>query len=180
MLKFVGVANILFFVVSLRYLVARNRWWDIRKHTASDLARSATTGVYFNLVLLLFSIGQVIFALAVYRSIHSYVSSMVVPLFIIGGAFLCITSLFSTHKFPLVHGLSAMLCALFVGPGVALMGIGILRIHFSIGVFLVGVTCLIPATYAARHRLSGGLFEIPIFVVVFLWNILFSVVVFTL
>lgn len=180
MIKLIGIINLIFFFSAVVLLVLKNKWFTIKKYTISDLASSKKTGKLFNISLFIFSINQVIFAILVYHSLSSYVNNLALPLFVIGGLFLCIASLYSTNKYPRVHEYSAIISGLTVGLGVILLAFGLIKINIVIGTFVALITCLIPLVFLYRNHFSGGMFEIPLFAIVSLWNITLSLYLFNL
>ncbi|MEI7579869.1 MAG: DUF998 domain-containing protein [bacterium] len=178
MLNYIGIINIIFFIATVAILIRKNPWFTIKKHTLSDLARSEKTGKLFNLTLLIFSVNQVIFAVAVYLKLADQVSHFVLPLFIIGGIFLGFASFFTTHKYPLIHTITAILCTACVGTAVILLAIALLKINYFWGLLIIGATASLPLIYINKRFLPGGIFEIPIFSVIALWNFIFSLLLF--
>jgi hypothetical membrane protein len=178
MLKLIGIFNIVFFLSAITYFASKNRGFSIKKYEICYLASYRKTGVLFNISLFISSVSQVIFALIICNSMSTEFSIFSMPLFILGGIFLCLASIFPLNKYHKLHHFSAVLCAIFVSLGVLFLALGILEIHFILGLILLVVTCLILLSYLLRLFLPGGLYQIPMLTLVGVWNILFSVYLF--
>ena len=179
MIKFIGIINIIFFFLAIYILITKSKGFTLKKHTISHLASFPKTGFLFNIVLFIFSINQVIFSIVIYNSLLGHVNNLALPLFIIGGILLCISSIFTLNKYPRTHTYSVVSCVLVVVLGVILLTIGFLKIQLLLGILLIIFTCTIPILFILRHHiLPGGELEIPIFVIIGIWNLVFSAYLF--
>jgi hypothetical membrane protein len=174
MLKLIGIFNILFFYITIYYLISLIPDFTFKKYTASDLTNFKETKSLFKITFFIFSINQIIFSIMISSALSIYVNPIVTPLFIIGGTFACLVSIFSVNKHEKIHNYSAITCGSVVWIGVIFLIFGLMKITFFIGIILLIITSFIPILFLKRNKLKGGQFEIPIFTIIAIWNIVFS------
>jgi hypothetical membrane protein len=174
-MKFTGLLDILFFGLMVLYLMIRSRSFDLKKHTISCLATESRIGSLFNVSLGIFALGQVLFAIEVcrYFSINSGIAP--ISMFLIGGIFLLLASIFSMKNSPRLHSLTATLCAVFVSLGVIILSMDVFRKNLILGIVMIGATLLVPCGYWFRKRLEGGFWELFFCGAIAIWNITLSI-----
>jgi len=178
MIKFIGIANIVFFAFVSLILMARAQGFSFKKNTLSSLSGFRSSGRIFDLCLFIFSTNQVIFGVVVANTFIGNVSNLVIPLFIAGGALLCLASIFPINRYPNLHFYLATFCLLLVGLGVLLLGVGLLNVNLTLASILLIFTLLIPILFFGRNMFPGGSWEIPLFICIFAWNIVLSIFIF--
>jgi hypothetical membrane protein len=178
LLKYIGLANVAFFGTVTAFLANFSQNIDLKEHTISYLASDKKIGKLFNLSLFVFAIVQVVFSIIVSQKIGHGRGSTEIVLFVIGGIFLCLASIFTTNKRPLLHTVSAGACVFFVSLGVILLSMQLLATNKIIGIVALGATMLIPISYLLRNKLTGAYWEFVLFSGVFIWNIVLTVPLF--
>jgi len=178
LLKYVGLLNILFFGITIFILARISQNTNLKKHTISHLAGDKKLGKYFNFSLLAFSIVQVIFSIVVIKKVGGSTGSIEKTLFIVGGIFLCLASVFTSIKYPFIHAISAGVCTLLVSIGVILLSFQLFSSNRIIATTALMATLLIPASYLLRNKFTGAFWEFILFSGVFIWNITLTIPLF--
>jgi hypothetical protein len=174
MSKYLGLFNIIFFSLTITLLSLSSPGYSLIKYSISNLAAYPGTGNLFKISLFLFSVIQVIYAIYLCDVFKKYLNFLAKPSFLIGAGLLCLASLFSVNVYPNIHLFLAVISVIFVCLGVILLGLALLKLNVRLGIFLLVITAFLPLIFIQRNRFPGGTWEIPIFSIIYLWNLTFS------
>lgn len=98
-------------------------------------------------------------------------SRLATPAFVMGGVFLVLASLFSVKKHQLIHDFFVVVSVFLVAVGVILVSLALFQLNYLYGYFLIGLTFMAALSLVFSDRFEGGTWEIPLFLSVFLWNV---------
>jgi hypothetical protein len=172
MLKYLGLINIAFFILGINFLKNISKGYSIKKYPICNLTRYQETSNLFKIFLSIFSISQAIFAFYVCNVFKTSLNNLTLPLFLMGSFTLCLSSLFSNNKHPKIHSSLAVISVIFIGIGIILLSFALPNIYLRI--ILISTIAILPLSYLKKNNFSGGMWEVPVFLTVFLWNIIFS------
>jgi hypothetical membrane protein len=173
--RFIGIINILFFAIGIYLLATKSKWFSLKKHTISHLATDSKNGSKFNTLLSLFSLGQVFFSIEVCKYYSIQENKVSILLFIIGGIFLCLASVYSLKNNSRIHMFTVFLSTTSVGFGVLLLTLFILRVNYLLGIIVLFATTLVPISCMLRNKLKGGYWELLLFSAIAIWNVALSI-----
>jgi hypothetical membrane protein len=174
LIKYLGILNVIVFTLGVTVLIGKARGFSIKKQTISDLASYKPVGNIFNILLFVFSFNQLLFSSIVcnhFNNIHSNISKL---MFVVGSMFLCLGAYYSAKKNRSLHELFVTVCGICVTCGVLIIAYLVLMQNMAIGLILFGQCLGILVSYLTRKLIQGGLWEIPLFLIVYSWNIVLS------
>jgi len=174
MWQYIGLLNLIFGAIVLAWLLTKNPRFSIKRLPLSSLASDKKTGWVFKILLFVFSLNQTFFAIIIAEKLITK-PALIMGLFIFSGLMLMVSSIFSLKEHDKIHNYSARVSLFLVWLGVIFLAINFLAINFSVGFFLLITAILIVPIYFLRNRMAGGLFELPLILIITAWNTVLSV-----
>lgn len=174
MWQYIGLLNIILGAVVLVWILWKNPQFSIKKQPLSYLASYKRTGILFKILLFIFSLNQTIFVMVVAKNLLQD-PELTICLFSIGGLALIIASIFSLKDHDKIHNYTARISLLFVWLGMVVLACKLLPIFYGLGIFLLVTAIAIGPIYFLRNKFVGGLFEIPLILIISSWNVVLSI-----
>lgn len=169
MSKYLGIINIVLFLISLKYLSANTSDFSIKKYPICHLMIYPETKIKFKSLLFLFSLFQLFFAYIVCQYLG--LNNLFI-FFFIGSFFLCLSSLLSVSKHSFLHDLTAIISVATLSIGIIFLSINIYTFNHFLGSLMFISVILLPFVLWLKKHLSGGLWEILLFLIIFSWNLI--------
>ena len=171
MFNFLGFFNIFFIIANLKWLSSLDNTYSFAKKPISALAKNKDSKARFILIMTIFTLLQLIYALYVIDNLNITHKLTINRLLIIGGILLVCSSLVVANRI-ILHRKLVQASVAFITLGVIMLSIQILSINKLVGVsILVSTTVLLMLQHILRNILKVGYWELPLLFMVIFWNI---------
>jgi hypothetical protein len=179
MLRYLGIANILFITIGLRSLASSDSGYSFLKHPISDIAKNKKNRAKYIALFCVFTILQILFAIVIIYYLNLPANRLLDALFF-GGGLVLLLSAVTTYYYPKLHRWLVWLAVILISAGILLASRFLFRNFASLTTLLVIATVVLTlSTQYLRIVRKAGYWEVPLLILVALWNLIASIMIFT-
>jgi hypothetical protein len=170
MIKFLGLANIIFISLGLVILARKDRAFSFLKYPITSIADKRENRPWFIALLSIFALLQMGFSLIFVNAFEPLHKEVLNSVFLSGGILLFLSAI-TTYYWPRVHRYFSWATVIIVSIGIILLSKATFKIFPNVTILLITITvvcCLL--TQYLRIAKKAGYWEVPLLLLVVFWN----------